>query len=226
MDTDNHDAETTRTLNNESIAKPKSNFTPPRNRDPVLDSYIDHLSKQSLSGNNSQSNLSRNERQALRDLTDDPSIIIKEADKGGAFVIMDTTFYKTKMDKMLSNESTYKKLPQSKEGDAKKVIEKFVKKYSRSLTEEEQKYIAAFDMNISNIYGLPKIHKSKIIIDAINTQKSEYVILEEAPDLKFRPIIAGPTCPTSQLSAFIDTILKPILAPWSGVFSDHQFCAA
>jgi hypothetical protein len=66
-------------------------------------------------------------------------------------------------------------------------------------------------MKSSNIYGLPKIHKCKSIIDAIHEQNASYIHTNDRKDLKFRPIIAGPNCRTSHLSAFIDEILKPLL---------------
>ena len=207
----------------DSILRPKSNFTPPRNRDTTLDNYIDFLAKQPLEGNdNTKYNLTAEEQNALRQLKEDNDIIIKEADKGGAFVIMDTKYYQEQMDKMLGNTDTYKQLSHYKENDVKKKLEKFVKKYSKCLTSSEQKYISSFDMKTSNIYGLPKIHKSKMINDAITAQKSEYIHVKNVEDLKFRPIIAGPICPTSHLSAFLDEILKPMLPHVQSYVRDDQ----
>ena len=44
------------------------------------------------------------------------------------------------------------------------------------------------------------------------------------PDLKFRPIIAGPICPTSNLSTMLDEMLKPLLPQIkSYIRDDHDF---
>ena len=64
----------------------------------------------------------------------------------------------------------------------------------------------------SNFYGLLKIHKSKVIEAAIHSQKVvEVVEVREPRDLKLRPIVGGPNCPTRRLSYFLDTLLKPYL---------------
>lgn len=208
-----------------NVCKLQSKFNPGRNRDTNLDNYIDLLTKIPLHNDEnrrSQHNTSREEWQALQQLKNDPGIIIKEADKGGAFVIMDTTFYQEHIMKLLNDETTYEKIHQDREHEAKKKLEKFVKKYDKILTKEEQKFISDFDMKTSNIYGLPKIHKSKQIIDAINTQNSAYIHTKDVTDLKFRPIIAGPTCPTSHLSELLDEILKPFLKHVKSYIRDDQ----
>ena len=56
---------------------------------------------------------------------------------------------------MLNDERTYKQITNEKELEAKKILEKFAKKYDKSLTKDEQKYISNFDMSTSNLYGLP-----------------------------------------------------------------------
>ena len=61
----------------------------------------------------------------------------------------------------------------------------------------------------SNFYGLPKIHKSTSITTAIKEQNEDYVKLPPPPNLKLRPIVAGPA-PTHRPSNFVDIILKPL----------------
>ena len=67
------------------------------------------------------------------------------------------------------------------------------------------------DYNTSNFYGLPKIHRSQLITNAIKEQNSEVVSINETQDLKIRPIVGGPKCPTRKLSELIDALLKPFL---------------
>ena len=42
-------------------------------------------------------------------------------------------------------------------------------------------------------------------------QKSEFIEILNPEDLKFRPIIAGPSCPTHRLSNVVDILLQPFL---------------
>ena len=65
------------------------------------------------------------------------------------------------------------------------------------------------DFKTSGFYGLPKIHKSKIICQEAKVQKKPYIRVLRPADLKFRPIVAGPRCPTSRLSNFVDILIKP-----------------
>ena len=44
--------------------------------------------------------------------------------------------------------------------------------------------------------------------------------LLEPTDLKFRPIIAGPSCPTHRLSSLIDILLKPFIKHVSSYVRD------
>ena len=79
-----------------------------------------------------------------------------------------------------------------------------------------------FDCKTSTFYGLPKIHKSKIIHDICNELKSiihdicnelksEYIEVLDPNDIQLRPIVAGPRCETSHLSSLLDISLKPFL---------------
>ena len=58
----------------------------------------------------SKSNLSNMEPKKLSKLTNDETIVIKHADKGGAVVILSTGHYQSMIMQHLSDENTYKKL--------------------------------------------------------------------------------------------------------------------
>ena len=83
-------------------------------------------------------------------------------------------------------------------------------KHSSALTEKEEDFVTNFDYKESCFYGLPKIHKSNVIKEAIQKQNSQYIICENPSDLTFRPIVAGPVAPTQRLSNLLDIILKPL----------------
>ena len=197
------------------LLRNKSNWNPKPNRVPLLDTCIDMLSKTakelgSLPVKPCRDNLSKDERQALQELQQNTDIIIKEADKGGAICIMNKSFYSSKMKQMLLDRDTYSEIESNNSKQILLEIKELSKKYSKCLFKEEEEYITKFEMKTSNLYGLPKIHKSKLIKDAIEQQNSEYINITDPNDLKFRPIIAGPASVTSRLSQLVDCILKDI----------------
>ena len=84
-----------------------------------------------------------------------------------------------------------------------KKIKKRLQKFKEEATKAEKEYIHKLSWKTSNFYGLPKIHKSKCINEAINEQDAEHIKLQAPNDLKFRPIVAGPLSPTHRLSNFV-----------------------
>lgn len=199
-----------------SLVRNKSNFVPQMTEDKYLSTFLEATTKyhEHLNGDTAQkSNIAKNEWEALHSLQNDNSIVIKEADKGGTTVIMDSTFYKQKLSELLSEEENYIDLGVTNKDDRViKKVENVVRKHGQQLTDKEKNYIKNFAWRTSNFYGLPKIHKSKSIKDAVATQNAEYIKLspDAAQDLKFRPIVAGPCSPTHRLSNVIDLVLKPL----------------
>ena len=98
------DNQSTDNVNNfdPSLVKNPSNFNPPTHRDLVLDTYVDYLTKyplEEISENQGRHkfNLNKEEWNAIIQLKNDNSLVIKEGDKGGACVIMESDYYKDKM---------------------------------------------------------------------------------------------------------------------------------
>ena len=87
-----------------------------------------------------------------------------------------------------------------------------IKKCENSFLKQEIDYLTNFQQESCNFYGLPKIHKSKIITKAIEEQGSEYISCFQPKDLKRRPIVAGHICLTKRLSNFVDIFVKPLLS--------------
>ena len=102
-----------------------------------------------------------------------------------------------------------------------KDLKKLVAKFGNCLLKEEQHFLTKFSCSISNLYGLPKVHKSKFIKEAIQVQNSEYIKKYELPDLTLRPIVAGPNCPTRRLSNLVDILLKPFLIHIKSYIKDN-----
>jgi uncharacterized protein (UPF0305 family) len=192
------------------IVSNKSKFIPQSNRDKYLDNFINTIESFPLEKNHlTKDNLSHDERHALRNIQHDTSIIIKEADKGGAVVIMNASYYETKLNEMLDDTAFYEESTLN-DKTVLKNLHKLITKYSTELHDKEIAYLLYSDFSTANFYGLPKIHKSKCIQMAIEQQNSEYVKTDEPNDLSFRPIVGGPRSPTQRLSNFLDILLKPI----------------
>ena len=79
-------------------------------------------------------------------------------------------------------------------------IKKLTQKYENILTKLEIDYL-------TNLYVLPKNHKSPLISEAIAEQNNKYIEVLEPSNLKLRPTVAGPTCSTRPLSDLSDKIL-------------------
>ena len=78
-------------------------------------------------------------------------------------------------------------------------------------TEPEWKFLEDKHPKVSNFFGPPKVHKSKIIESVINTQNSDIIEIFELNDLKLRLIVDGFKCPTRKLIQIIGELLKPFL---------------
>ena len=78
--------------------KKASAFTPPKNRETNLDSYLDIVNGETMKllkidSDAEWKNMSENQKHALEDLKKNKDITIKPADKGGALTVMDTEKY-------------------------------------------------------------------------------------------------------------------------------------
>ena len=159
-----------------------------------------------------ESNITRSETQALSALATYPDIIIKKADKGGMFVVLDTNFYRDKMVlKDHLNTGTYKIVSRFADNKVMRDLKEHTKKHSKCLLESEIKYINNKHWKSSNIYVTPKVHKCQKILDIAASSSEEYIHIPCPPDLKGRPIIAGPQSPTQRLSELVEKILSPLV---------------
>ena len=140
-----------------------------------------------------------------------PDIVIKEADKGGTVTVLSKHHYRVMIYEHLSNQNTYQKLDKNLDTTIMEELKKLLNKHKIIFTFKEFKYLNEAEYNTSNFYGLPKIQKSQLITNGIKEQNSEVVSINEPQDLKVRPLVGGPKCPTRKLSELIDALLKPFL---------------
>ena len=197
-----------------SLVRNKSNFIPQSKRNDALDEFINTVENfpKTPIQSNVKNNLTMQEQEALNILRTNSEIIIKEADKGGATIIMNKEDYKELVETILNDEVYYTKLNTSPEKELNLKYKKFLQKFKSQMTEKEFDYLLNFEVKTSNFYGLPKVHKSKQINEKCKSANSGYVeITDKISDLKLRPIVAGPSCHTHRLSNLIDILLRPYM---------------
>ena len=120
----------------EPLVKNKGTFhTPPplpRNRNKTLDIVGDYLNNQNFDNpaTKNKSNISKNEWEAIKSLKENDSILIKEADKGGAVVVTDKTHYCSMVVKIFQDEVTCTKAKENYDEKVFKDLEKLVAKFS------------------------------------------------------------------------------------------------
>ena len=137
-------------------------------------------------------NLSRSERKAITELTNNDKIVIKPADKGGATVVLNRSDYIAEAERQLQDDRFYKELTvDPTEDHNNKVIE-----YITDLCEEGEihgdtlDYLTITKPRTAQLYLLPKIHKGT----------------NPPPG---RPVVSANECPTERISELVDHFLKP-----------------
>ena len=142
-------------------------WTPPATQDLNFDNYrkFTHqelMQELSKAPKYQRFNLTEKERQAVKSLSQNPNIIIKPADKGGAIVIQDKQKYIEECLRQLNNTEHYKKLYYNLITEYNNEILKTLQQAVREkqISEEEAIYLFNDYPRISNFYTLPKIHKA------------------------------------------------------------------
>jgi hypothetical protein len=138
-------------------------------------------------------------------------MVIVQADKGGAIMILDGDHYKRMVEEVFYDPEYFEDSDGNQMTETLNKIAALCRKHRSCLTTDEISYLSKFDCKEANFYVLPKAHKSKLIKDAIHTQNSEVIEIYQPQDLKVRPIIGGPISPTSHLSQLIDFLLQPFV---------------
>ena len=104
----------------------------------------------------------KKKRQAGKSLSQNPNIVIKPEDKGGAIVIQDKQKYIEECLRQWNNTEHYKKLYHNLTTEYNnkilKTLQQAVKE--KQISEEEAIYLFNGYPRISNFYTLPKIHKA------------------------------------------------------------------
>ncbi|CAC5390001.1 unnamed protein product [Mytilus coruscus] len=123
---------------------------------------------------------------------------------------MDREYYRDKTFKMLHDEMFHEVTDKKRDKQTSTMIKRILDKHKTELCKEEMDYILNSKFSESYFYGLPKIHKSEEISNAVSEQNSEYIELLSPDDFKFRTIGGGPNSVTQNLNHFKDIVLKPL----------------
>lgn len=164
--------------------------------------------------NRDKNNITREEKNSLKELKSNKNIIIKPADKGGATVIMDVTSYEAEAHRQLENNKYYREIPESIAPKNVLVIRKTLDKiYNKKLISLAQlKYLSGPpDYSLRNFYLLPKIHKDK--------QKWPKDNMPEG-----RPIVSDTNSESSRVAEYIDHFINPLsIKNFSYVKNSYDF---
>ena len=176
--------------------KRKSTWTPDKNKEPALDLFIHLITKDILNTKPLKiaDNLTKQEPEALKNLTERNNIVIKPADKGKATIIMDTEKYIAEGYRQLNDPKFYKRLPKDITHQVEDRICICLKRLliDDEIEEDTYNYLVPHRSRPSRFYSLPKIHKNK----------------DNPPG---RLIVSASSHPTECMSEFVDYQLNPLV---------------
>ena len=147
-----------------------------------------------------ENNLSKKERNALTELTNNPNIAIQKADKVNTFVILDKEFCFEKLvtcDHLDSN--IYVKNDSNSDKNVFSKLNRLIDKHAKCLTKREHKYLTHYQWKSSNFYVIPKINKCQEILKEIKKSNKICIQIKPPNSLKGLPIRAGRNSPTQRL---------------------------
>lgn len=142
-------------------------------------------------------NLTLGEKTALKSLKNDPHITIKQADKGGALVLMNTRDYIEEAERQLSDRQHYCPVDHDLTDDFSSRIEKYLTSLYQQGIISKITYtrVSTSKPCTPAFYHNPKIHKN-------NTHLGIPL---------GRPIISGNGCATERILALVDLCLNPLV---------------
>ncbi|XP_069502575.1 RING finger protein 151 [Ambystoma mexicanum] len=149
-------------------------------------------------------NLRKHQHKIVKELSDDRTIKIKPADKGGVIVIMNSNLYKQGCLSLLEDLYTYMTLDHDPTKETQLMIEEVVKKAAEEgwITDKTKEFLINKNPILPVFYGLPKVHKN----------------LTNTP---FRPIVAATESVYEALSRYLDRLLQPIVQSTSTYLRDN-----
>ena len=183
----------------------KSSWQAPKNSwSPYVEVFLsqlwDDISNIKAQGSN-YPNLTKSEREALKNLSEDKSIIIKPADKGSAVVVWDREDYIKEAQKQLDDQNVYRKVKVKADDkripDLAKKNNEFISELLslKLISKQESEYLKwelLHSPQYARLFLLPKIHKR----------------LNDVPG---RPVISNCGAVTEKISEYLDSKLKILM---------------
>ena len=128
----------------------------------------------------------------MKDLKSNQSIVIRDADKGSAVVVMDRDRYIAEAMRHLSDNSTYVKLDNDPSAQYAKELDQLIKRLERNGTIEADMatYALPEEHKPGRLYLRPKVHKVGV---------------------PGRPVISCSGALTEHVSEIVDCLIKPLL---------------
>ena len=148
-------------------------------------------------------NMPKSEREAIRQLKENSEINIKKADKGTTTVIMNKTDKIKEGMTLIEVKEHYRPLQEP-------MVEETSKKVRKIITELYQKKHID-EMTFKWLSQTPNPPRIPVFYTLTKTHKV---------NLSSRPIISGCDSPTERISAFVDTLLQPIMKKQQSYIKD------
>lgn len=148
-----------------------------------------------------QTNLTKEQLRALKDLKNNDSIVIKPADKGSQVVILDRVQYILEAEKQLSNTMHYVPLTHSIQGETQVLLREILRDLyqGKYITKKQLDYLSGPDTpRPRQFYLLPKIHKPP----------EKWSIPFQVPS--GRPIVSDCSSESYGIAEYIDFYINPL----------------
>ena len=150
----------------------KTNWTPKENHHSI-ETYIEAVKKDlnetidkpyKDSKKTKSHNLSKGEIEALSYLSKRDDIIITNADKGGAVVIIDIIQYIKEAQRQLNDSATYKLLDNNVTTENNKLVINIINRFKNDqlISQKTAENLKVIDPRTPRLYFLPKVHKKEI----------------------------------------------------------------
>ncbi len=198
--------------------KKESRFTPEPGREKWLDAYIEAVKNDILNGikENGQSNITRQEKQALHTLLNDSSIIIRPADKGSGIVITDANEYVEKLRNELNDSTSYEKTNGNGLDNANTKVKQLANKLFKNgiISKKLQQYLIPKYPSRGKLKGNPKIHKKgnpyRTIVNGIGTSTER---MAEVAEKELETYVIETPSYIRDTTAFLNAIEREITTP-------------
>ena len=171
-------------------------WTPPKNLH-TISTYVEAVKKdieqsKTVPSRKIRSNLNKDKKVTLKDLSKRDEIIITNANKGGAVVIMDANDYTWEAKRQLNDTRNYKVLGKDPTTTNKDLINQTIDRFTKEqlINEKIAIWLKNPSPRTSQFYISPKIHKK---------------------GNAGRPVVSSINCYTANISKYVDYLLQPFV---------------